>query len=103
MTNVQTNNGQLIAMNVEDGQVIDPSQLHALSVIAEAAKANQIQIPDIIAAAAASGVNISSTDGVAHIVAVQDDSGQQAQVEIAHEVQEGVVTANQEEQPMETT
>lgn len=86
-------------MNVEDAQVIDPSQLHALSVIAEAAKANQIQIPDIIAAAAATGVNIATADDVTHIVAVQDENGQQAHVEM----QEGVVTTNQEEQPMDTT
>ena len=83
-------------MNVEDAQVIDPSQLHALSVIAEAAKANQIQIPDIIAA---TGVNIATADDVARIVAVQDKNGQQAHVEM----QEGVVTTNQQEQAMDTT
>ena len=92
---MQTSEGQYIAMNVEDAQVIDPSQLHALSVIAEAAKANQIQIPDIIAA---TGVNIATAD-VAHIVAVQDKNGQQAHVEM----QEGVVTTNQQEQAMDTT
>ena len=99
ITNVQTSEGQYIAMNVEDAHVIDPSQLHALSVIAEAAKATQIQIPDIIAAAAATGVNIAATDEVAHIVAVQDENGQQAHVEM----QEGVVTTNQEEQAMDTS
>ena len=83
-------------MNVEDAQVIDPSQLHALSVIAEAAKANQIQIPDIIAA---TGVNIATAGDVAHIVAVQDKNGEQAHVEM----QEGVVTTNQQEQAMDTT
>ncbi|CAB4011924.1 Hypothetical predicted protein [Paramuricea clavata] len=102
ITNVQTSEGQLIAMNVEDAHVIDPSQLHALSVIAEAAKGNQIHIPDIIAAAAASGVNITTSDDVDHIVAVQAENGQQAHVEIQQEMQEGVVTTNQEEQPMET-
>ncbi len=102
IANVQTSEGQLIAMNVEDAHVIDPSQLHALSVIAEAAKGNQIHIPDIIAAAAASGVNITTSDGVDHIVAVQAENGQQAHVEIPQEIQEGVVTTNQEEQPMET-
>jgi membrane protease subunit (stomatin/prohibitin family) len=101
ITNVQTSEGQLIAMNVEDAHVIDPSQLHALSVIAEAAKGSQIQIPDIIAAAAASGVSITTSDD-GHIVAVQNDNGQQAHVEVPQQMQEGAVTNDQEEQPMET-
>ena len=101
ITNVQTSEGQLIAMNVEDAHVIDPSQLHALSVIAEAAKGNQIQIPDIIAAAAASGVSITTSDD-GHIVAVQNDNGQQAHVEVPQQIQEGAVSNDQEEQPMET-
>ena len=93
----------MITVNVsEDGQVIDPSQLQALSVIAEAAKANQIQIPDILAAAAASGVNLTSPDDVAHIVAVGAENGQQAQVDISQALQQDVVTVNGE-QPMETS
>lgn len=83
-------------MNVDDAQLkmLDPSQLHALSVIAEASRGEQVQIPHIIAAAAASGVNITTSDEVAHIVAVQDENVQQAHVEMAQDMEE--------EQPMET-
>lgn len=103
ITSVQTSEGHVITVNVsEDGHMIDPSQLHALSVIAEAAKANQIQLPDIIAAAAASGINLGAPHDVAHIVAVSNDSGQQTQLDIAHAIQQAVVSAN-EEQPMETS
>lgn len=101
ITSVETSDGHVITVNVsEDGQVIDPSQLHALSVIAEAAKANQIQIPDILAA---SGVGLATPDDIAHIVAVSDENGQQAHVAISQAMQQEVVTGSSEEQPMETS
>ena len=103
ITSVQTSEGHVITVNVtEDGHMIDASQLQALSVLAKTTKTNQIQLPDILAAAAASGINLGAPDDVAHIVAVSNDSGQQTQLDIAHAVQQSVVSAN-EEQPMETS
>lgn len=99
IANVQTSDGQLIAMNVEDAHVIDTSQLHALGVITGSGKASQVQIPEVIATAAGSAVDISSSGDADAATAGQDQGGRQTPVESAPEDQ---VTNPQEDEPMET-